>query len=87
VTFLDFISFGLLIIAFGSLYRLVFGPTAHDRLVGMNLLVAIVTALMVLLAVRYKREIYLDVALAYTMLGFISVIAITKHLKGKGLHE
>ncbi|HNT33720.1 MAG TPA: monovalent cation/H+ antiporter complex subunit F [bacterium] len=87
MSFLTFITFTLLLISLGSLYRVIFGPTPHDRLVGLNLLVALVTGVMVLLAVLYKRDIYLDVALVYTMLGFISVIAVTKHLKGKGLSE
>lgn len=87
ITFLSGISSALMIISLGSLYRVIFGPTTHDRLVGLNLLVGLVTGVMVLLAVIYERDIYLDVALVYVILGFISVIAVTKHLKGKGLHE
>lgn len=87
MNFLMGITFCLLLISLGSLYRVIVGPSAHDRLVGLNILVALVTAVMVLLAVAYDRAVFLDVAMVYTMLGFISIVAVTKHLKGKGLHE
>jgi len=70
-----------------SLYRVIKGPTSQDRLIGLNLIVAQVTAIMVISAVNFHRPIYLDVALVYAILGYISIIAITKYLKGKKLHE
>jgi len=70
-----------------SLIRIIIGPTAQDRLVGLNLIVPQVVAIMVLMAVNFNRTIYLDVALVYAILGFVSIIVITKYLKGKKLHE
>ena len=76
-----------LITSLFSLIRIIIGPTAQDRLVGLNLIVSQVVAIMVLAAVDFNRAIYLDVALVYAILGFVSIIAITKYLKGKRLHE
>ncbi|MCD6232469.1 cation:proton antiporter [Candidatus Aerophobetes bacterium] len=82
-TVIIFLSINSLI----SLYRVIKGPTPQDRLIGLNLIVAQVTAIMVIASVNFRRPIYLDVALVYAILGYISIIAISKYLKGRKLHE
>lgn len=82
-TVIIFLSINSLI----SLYRVIKGPTPQDRLIGLNLIVAQVTAIMVIASVNFCRPIYLDVALVYAILGYISIIAISKYLKGRKLHE
>ena len=77
----------LSLIAFLSLYRIIRGPTHFDRLIGLNLMVAITTAIIVTMAVYYNHLVYLDVALVYAILGFVSVIAISKYLTGRELHK
>jgi len=46
-----------------------------------------ITVIIATLAVEYQRYLYLDVALVYAILGFVSVIAISKYLTGKELHK
>jgi len=70
-----------------STYRIIFGPTPEDRLVGLNLLASKITAVLVILAVDWQRVIYLDVALVYAILGYTSVIAITRFIRGRGFHR
>lgn len=77
----------LSILSFLCIIRLVLGPTYFDRLIALNLLVVIITAIMAIMAVEYRRHVYLDVALVYAVLGFVSVIAIAKYLTGKELHR
>ena len=74
-------------IALLSLFRIIAGPTHFDRLIGLNLMVAITTAIIVVMAVYYNHLVYLDVALVYAILGFVSVIAISKYLTGRELHR
>ncbi|GAK55933.1 multiple resistance and pH regulation protein F [Candidatus Vecturithrix granuli] len=62
-----------------SLYRVIFGPTIQDRLVGLNLIATKTTVVMVLLAVLWDQKIFLDVALVYAILGYVGIIAITKY--------
>ena len=69
------------------LVRVIGGPTHFDRLIGLNLMVANITAIIVILAVYYNHLVYLDVALVYAILGFVSVIAISKYLTGRELHQ
>jgi multicomponent Na+:H+ antiporter subunit F len=60
------------------------GPSASDRLVGVDGMITITTALMVLLGLYLGRRIYLDVALVYAVLAFVGVIAVARYLE-KGL--
>lgn len=74
----------LLLAVFPASWRLLRGPTAHDRLVALNMFVATVAASMALFAVTSGRMVYLDVALVYALLGYVSVIAIARYLRGGG---
>jgi len=67
-----------------ALIRVVKGPTAPDRVVGVDIMVTITVALMVLLGIFFKRRIYLDVSLIYAVLSFVGVIAVARYLD-KGL--
>lgn len=73
--------------SFLCLCRVICGPTHFDRLIGLNLLLFNVTVIIATMAVNYKRYVYLDVALVYAILGFVSVIAISKYLTGRELHK
>ncbi len=85
-------SAGLYIAFFGvgvggvlfCMIRALRGPTASDRVVGVDGMITITTALMVLLGLFLKRRIYVDVALVYAVLAFVGVIAVARYLE-KGL--
>ena len=66
-----------------ALYRDIFGPTPWDRLIAVNLISSKVVMIMVAAAVFFKRRIYLDVALVYAIIGFVSIIAISKFLESE----
>jgi len=81
------ITYVLSATSFLCLIRIVRGPTHFDRLIGLNLMVFNITAIIAAQAVQFKRYVYLDVALVYAILGFVSVIAISKYLTGRELHK
>ncbi len=62
--------------------RAVLGPTVSDRLVAVDALTTITVALMVMLGVIYGREIYLDVALVYSVLAFMGVLIVARYMEG-----
>jgi len=66
-----------------ALYRVIFGPTPWDRLIGVNLISSKVIMIMVAAAAFFERRIYLDVALVYAIIGFVSIIAISKFLESE----
>jgi multicomponent Na+:H+ antiporter subunit F len=82
-------SFGLLVafLAVGTggvvlcMLRAAKGPTTSDRIVGVDGMITITAALMVLLGLFLKRRIYLDVSLVYAVLAFIGVIVIARYLE------
>ncbi len=75
-----FLSFSAAGIAL-CLARAVVGPTTSDRVVGVDGTVTITIALMVLLASFFDRQVYLDVALVYAVLGFIGVLAVARYME------
>jgi multicomponent Na+:H+ antiporter subunit F len=81
------ILIGALIAVFGACIicavRAVLGPTAPDRVVAIDAIVALMTASLVLLGIYYNASIYLDVALVYAFLSFLGTLAIAKYLEGK----
>jgi multicomponent Na+:H+ antiporter subunit F len=63
-----------------ALVRALRGPTVFDRIVSVN---AFGTLTVVLIAVHgflTGRPEFLDIALAYALISFIGVIAVTKYL-------
>ncbi|MBU2510587.1 pH regulation protein F [bacterium] len=72
-----------------SLYRAVFGPTTLDRLIGVNAIGSKTTALLVLIGLIFNRvDMFVDIAIAYSMLNFIAVLAASKYFqKRKGLQD
>jgi len=73
----------MIAIALG-IYRLVKGPTVVDRVIALDLLTLVSIAMIALIAHTTSRFIYIDVALVYGLLSFLSVLAVARYLE-KGL--
>ena len=74
---------GFLILAIViSLIRVVKGPTAPDRIVGLDTINTIVIVGMVIFGFISGSVIYIDVAIVYALLSFISTLFIAKYLEG-----
>lgn len=61
--------------------RALLGPTAPDRIVAIDALVAISVAGMVILGFYYRAQMYLDIAIVYAMLAFIGTLAVAKYIE------
>ncbi|QLY40228.1 cation:proton antiporter [Hujiaoplasma nucleasis] len=74
----------LVILTFVGLYRAVVGPTVEDRMVAINMIATKVTTIIVMIALLQNQKFFVDVALVYALLGFITTIGLAKLLmKGK----
>ena len=80
-TFLIVLSFLLLAIVI-ALIRIVKGPTAPDRVVGLDTINTIIIVSMVVFGAAFKDVIYIDVAIVYALLSYISTLFIAKYLEG-----
>jgi multicomponent Na+:H+ antiporter subunit F len=66
------------------LIRLFVGPTPSDRLVGLDTLNTLVIVSMVVLGAAFKETIYIDVAIVYALLSFVTTLFVAKYIeKGK----
>jgi multicomponent Na+:H+ antiporter subunit F len=71
-----------------SLYRTAAGPTTLDRLMGANAMGTKTTILILFMGVVFHRlDMFVDIALAYAMLNFISVLAASRYFLKRGLGE
>ena len=66
-----------------ALLRLVIGPTAFDRVVGLDTVNVIITALIVFLAYYFRSMLYLDIALVYAILSFLETLVFARFLEGR----
>jgi multicomponent Na+:H+ antiporter subunit F len=65
-----------------SIVRVILGPTIPDRVVGVDTINTIVIVGMVIYGAAYDMIIYIDVAIVYALLSFISTLFIAKYLEG-----
>ncbi|MBN1794455.1 MAG: cation:proton antiporter [Candidatus Omnitrophica bacterium] len=77
----------LLASSFMCLYRIGRGPSAPDRTVAVDILGIVVVGFCALLSVMTKKDFYLNIALAWSLLSFIGTIALAKHLQGRRFDE
>ena len=74
---------GLLFLAIlMAIVRIIKGPTAPDRVVGLDTINTIVIVSMVIFGLAAGSVIYIDVAIVYALLSYISTLFIAKYLEG-----
>ena len=67
-----------------ALIRVGIGPTVPDRIVGLDTVNTLVIVGMVLLGAAFQQAIYIDVAIVYALLSFVTTLFIAKYVeKGK----
>jgi multicomponent Na+:H+ antiporter subunit F len=79
-----FLFIAAVLIFFGIMFgvlRLILGRTVVDRVVAVDMLTIISISLIALYAHVSGRFIYLDVALVYGVLSFLSVLAVARYLE------
>ena len=84
---IDIFTFAAVALAFAmtlSLYRVLRGPTVFDRLTGLGLIATKTIVLLVLLGFMTDRvEIFVDITLSYSLLGFIGSLVLAKYFERK----
>ncbi|ODT18867.1 MAG: K+/H+ antiporter subunit F [Kaistia sp. SCN 65-12] len=71
----------LLVLAMGcALYRMVRGPRAQDRVLGLDAFYVAGMLLLLTLGIRSGFTLYFEMALVIALLGFVSTAALAKFL-------
>ncbi|MEF8848089.1 MAG: monovalent cation/H+ antiporter complex subunit F [Candidatus Thermoplasmatota archaeon] len=76
------VLFTILLSIIMALIRLVKGPTSPDRVVGLDTVNTLVIMGMIVFGAALKEVIYIDVAIVYALLSYISTLFIAKYLEG-----
>jgi multicomponent Na+:H+ antiporter subunit F len=83
--FLIAVGLFLLGISVVGILRIILGPTVIDRIVGGNFVGTITVVLLIVIGLIYGRlELFIDIALMYSLLSFIGTLIFSKYLSHKG---
>ncbi len=63
--------------------RLILGPTPGDRVVAVDTVNTLTVASLIILGLIYREVIFIDVAIVYALLSFVSTLYIAKYLGGE----
>lgn len=70
-----------------SLYRLLRGPTAPDRILALDTLYVATIALLVLAGMYVGSEVLFEAALVIAMLGFFGTVVLSKYVIRRDIVE
>jgi multicomponent K+:H+ antiporter subunit F len=70
-----------------SLWRLLRGPTAPDRILALDTLYVNAVAQLILFGMVLDSEIYFEVALIIAMLGFFGTVVLSKYVIRRDIVE
>ena len=68
-----------------TVWRIIRGPTLPDRVLGLDMLVAIAIGLIAVVAIRTGFNLYIDVAIALGLVGFLATVAFARFVLARGL--
>ena len=69
------------------LFRVIFGPSAADRIIAVEILGILIIGMLAILGLHYEQGFYMDIALIWALLSFIASLAFSKILEGRQLDE
>ncbi len=85
-TFFFAVLLTIVILALVYLFRMVFGPTLFDRLLGLNGISNKAILILVLIGTLYERlDIFVDISVGYALLNLVGAVAVAKFLELKGM--
>ncbi|MBN8951151.1 MULTISPECIES: cation:proton antiporter [unclassified Rhizobium] len=75
------VALGILSIAFlFTVYRVVAGPTLPDRVLALDMLVAIAIGFIAVIAIKTGFTLYIDIAISLGLVGFLATVAFARFI-------
>lgn len=68
-----------------TVWRIIRGPTLPDRILALDMLVAIAIGLIAVIAIRTGFNLYIDIAIALGLVGFLATVAFARFVLARGL--
>jgi len=82
------LALGILSLSFlVTIYRIVKGPTLPDRILGLDMLVAIAIGFIAVIGIKTGYTLYVDVAIALGLVGFLATVAFARFVLSRGKTE
>jgi multicomponent Na+:H+ antiporter subunit F len=76
------VSSFIILLMIMTLIRVIGGPTVLDRIVGVNMIGAKTTVILLLIGLIYEdMSMFVDIALAYALLNFIATLGACKYFR------
>jgi multicomponent Na+:H+ antiporter subunit F len=72
---------------FLTAWRVVRGPTLPDRIVALDMLVAIAIGFIAVIAIRTGFNLYIDIAIALGLVGFLATVAFARFVMTQGMEQ
>ena len=69
------------------LIRVIIGPTKGDRMIGINVIATKTLVMIVMIAFLMKASYFVDVALVYALIGFVTSVVVSREISGGGNRE
>lgn len=82
------LALGILCLSFlVTIYRIIKGPTLPDRILGLDMLVAIAIGFIAVIGIKTGYTLYVDVAIALGLVGFLATVAFARFVLSRGKTE
>nr|WP_234910997.1 cation:proton antiporter [Rhizobium skierniewicense] len=70
-----------------AVYRVVVGPTLPDRIIALDTLVGIAIGFIAVIAIRTGFDLYVDIAIALCLVGFLATVAFARFVLSRRPEE
>lgn len=83
-----FIALGLLSVSFLlTVVKVVRGPTLPDRILALDMLVAVAIGYIAVIAIKTGFTLYIDIAIALGLVGFLATVAFARFILARDNNE
>lgn len=70
-----------------TIIRILKGPTLPDRILGLDMLVAIAIGFIAVIGIKTGYALYVDIAIALGLVGFLATVAFARFVLSRGKTE
>ncbi|TVR58424.1 MAG: pH regulation protein F [Spirochaetaceae bacterium] len=84
MSFLNAVLIVVAVLGVGGVARVIIGPTIWDRILGLNLISSKIIVAIVFFALILEKSYLLDIAIVYSLIGFIGSVLISRFVEKKG---
>lgn len=82
-TLIALIMLGLALLL--STVRIIIGPTLGDRVLALDLMTVLAMGFVATIAIRTGLMLYLDIAVALALLGFLATVALARYILSRAV--